>query len=151
LTGRYNFSDRTSANQAVGQFNLLSRATQSDSREHTLQLTETSILNPTTINETRFMYDHSDSNQHGDNSLPTINVQDSFTGGGASLSLNYNRMSSYEVSNNTSLTRGTHNIKFGGRLRAYKLENQSTSNYNGTFTFFSIATYAQAQQLLAQG
>jgi hypothetical protein len=151
LTGRYSFSDRTSGNQGIGQFSLLSRATQMDSQEQTVQLTETSILNPMTINETRFMYDYANTNTHGDSSLPTINVQDAFTGGGAPLSLNFNRQKSYELANNTSMTRGTHSIKFGGRLRAYQLDNQSTSNYNGTFTFFSIATYAQAQRMIAQG
>jgi hypothetical protein len=151
LTGRYSFSDRTSGNQGVGQFNLASRETQMDSRENTVQLTETSILNSTSINETRFMFDRSDTNQHGDSGTPTINVQDAFTGGGAPLSVNFNRLNSYELTNNSSLTRSTHSIKFGARLRAYQLSNQSTSNYNGTFTFFSIATYAQAQRMLAQG
>ena len=151
LTGRYSFSDRTSGNQGIGQFNLLSRATQMDSQEHTVQLTETAILNPTSINETRFMYDRSNTTQHGDSTQPTINVQDAFTGGGASLSLNFNRLTSYELSNNTSLSRGAHSIKFGARIRGYQLDNQSTSNYNGTFTFFSIASYAQAQKLLSQG
>ncbi len=151
LTGRYSYSDRTSGNQGIGQFNLLSRATQQDSQEQTVQLTETAILNSTSINETRFMYDRVNSTQHGNSTQPTINVQDAFTGGGAPLSLNFNHLNSYEFANNTSLTRGTHSIKFGGRLRAYKLDNQSTSNYNGTFTFFSIATYAQAQRMLAQG
>ena len=151
LTGRYSYSDRTSGNQGVGQFNLLSRATQMDSQDQTVQLTETAILNTTSINETRFMYDRSVTNQHGDSSQPAVNVQDAFTGGGAALSANFNRLGSYELANTTSLTRGTHSIKFGGRLRAYRLDNQSTSNYNGTFTFFSIANYAQAQKLLAQG
>jgi hypothetical protein len=151
LTGRYSYSDRTSGNQGVGQFNLVSRAIQMDALEQTVQLTETSILNPTTINETRFMYDRTNTTQHGDSTQPTINVQDAFTGGGAPLTLNFNHQGSYELSNNTSLTRGTHSIKFGGRVRGYRLDNQSTSNYNGTFTFFSIAAYAQAQQMLAQG
>jgi Carboxypeptidase regulatory-like domain len=151
LTGRYSFSERTSGNQGIGQFNLVSRAIQVDSQEHTLQLTETAILNTRSINETRFMYDHSDTNQHGNSTQPTINVQDSFTGGGAPLAVNFNRLNSYELTNNTSLTRGPHNIKFGGRVRGYQLDNQSTSNYNGTYTFFSIATYAQAQKMLAEG
>ncbi|HEY3839918.1 MAG TPA: carboxypeptidase regulatory-like domain-containing protein [Bryobacteraceae bacterium] len=151
LTGRYSYSDRSSGNQGVGQFNLSSRAIQMDSQEQTLQLTETSILNPTTINETRFMYDRMNTTQHGNSTSPAINVQDAFTGGGASLNLNFNHQGSYEFTNNTSLTRGTHSIKLGGRIRAYRLDNQSTSNYNGTFTFFSIATYAAAQKMLAQG
>jgi len=151
LTGRYSYSDRSSGNQGIGQFDLFSRATQSDSQQQTLQLTETAILNTTTINETRFMFDRANTTQNGDSSLPTINVQDAFTGGGASLSLNFNRLNSYELANNTSMTRGAHSIKFGGRMRAYSLENQSTSNYNGTFTFFSLGTYAQAQRMLAQG
>ena len=151
LTGRYSYSDRSSGNQGVGQFNLLSRAYQQDSQDQTVQLTETAILNTTTINETRFMYDRVNLTQNGSSAQPTINVQDAFTGGGAPFSSNFNRVTSYELANSTSLTRGPHSIKFGGRLRLYKQDNQSTTNYNGTFTFFSINTYSQAQKLLSQG
>jgi hypothetical protein len=151
LTGRYSYSDRSSGNQGVGQFNLESRAVQQDASEQTVQLTETAILNTTSINETRFMFDHASADQSGNSSLPTTNVQDSFTGGGASLSRNFSHLNSYELQNTTSLTRGKHQIKFGLRVRDYHLENQSTNNYNGTFTFFSINTYSRAQQLLAQG
>jgi hypothetical protein len=151
LIGRYSYSDRSSGNQSVGQFNLASRAIQQDVSEQTVQLTETAILNPTSVNETRFMYDHANTSQTGNSTLPAINVQDSFTGGGANLSQNFNRLNSYELQNSTSLTRGKHQIKFGLRFRDYSLSNQSTTNYNGSFTFFSLNTYAAAQKLLAQG
>ncbi len=151
LTARYSYSDRTSGNQGVGQFNLLSRAYQQDSGEQTIQLTETAILNSATINETRFMFDRAHLTQNGVSTGPTINVQDAFTAGGAPFSANFNILNSYELANSTSRAMGAHAIKFGGRLRAYQLNNQSTTNYNGTFTFFSLATYAQAQKMLAQG
>src|SRR5260370_9437466 len=45
---------------------------------------------------------------------------------------------------------GTHLIKFGGRLRTVQLSSESTSNYNGTFTFATINAYQITQQGIAQ-
>jgi hypothetical protein len=36
---------------------------------------------------------------------------------------------------------GKHFLKFGGRLRAYRLANDANSDFNGTFTFSSINMY----------
>ncbi|MEJ7699564.1 MAG: hypothetical protein WKF71_07970 [Pyrinomonadaceae bacterium] len=53
-------------------------------------MTETAILNPKTVNETRFQYEINRRNQIGDNSIPTINVSGAFTGGGAQIGTNFN-------------------------------------------------------------
>ncbi len=45
------------------------------------------------------------------------------------------------MQNYTSVAHGNHLIKFGGRLRGLTDSNSSNSNFNGTFTFPSIAAY----------
>src|SRR5262249_41433307 len=83
LVARYTCHDSNHTNNGVGQFSLLSRATNSDSTEHRLQVTETAILSPKVVNETRLQYLRSMSGQTGDNTIPAINVNESFNGGGA--------------------------------------------------------------------
>jgi hypothetical protein len=138
IVARYEFERRTSDNQGVGGFSLPSRATESTNTEHTFQITETAILNAKTINETRFQFRDENTDQVGDNSIPTINVSDAFTGGGSSVGLNFNKERSWELQNYTTTALGAdsqHALKFGARVRGSKVDDRTESNYGGTFTF----------------
>ncbi|MGI8554834.1 MAG: hypothetical protein ACR2LT_00540 [Pyrinomonadaceae bacterium] len=118
-----------------------SRVSRSSSTEHEIRLTETAILSPKTVNETRFEYSVNRNNQTGDNSIPTINVSGAFTGGGAQIGLNYNNDNSYELQNYTTTSLGKnnqHSVKFGVRLRGDSLKNRSESGFGGTFTFAGV-------------
>lgn len=138
LVFRYEFERRTSENQGIGDFTLPSRATESTNNEHTLQVTETAILNSKTVNETRFQYRNESTERIGDSSQPGINVSDGFFGGGSSTGLSFDKQKSWELQNYTTTSAGStsqHAIKFGGRVRGVSLTDRSDSNYNGTFTF----------------
>ena len=138
LIARYTFQRNTAENQGVGSFSLPSQATTSTNNNHTLQFTETAILSAKTVNETRFQFRNTNSQQNGDNSLPRINVASAFVDGGTSIGLNFNRQKSWEFQNNTFTSFGKnseHAIKFGIRVRGTTLENRSESNFGGTFTF----------------
>jgi hypothetical protein len=138
LVGRYEFERRTTENQGIGDFSLPSRATESENTEHSIQLTETAILNAKTVNETRFQYRFNDRSQTGDNTIPAINVRDAFYGGGSSIGLNFDRSKRWELQNYTTTTLGKnseHAVKFGVKIRSISLEDRSESNYGGTFTF----------------
>lgn len=151
LVARYSFSTSRSENGGVGGFRLPSLGTNRDNNEHSVQITETSVLNARAINETRFRYSRERSNQTGVSSSPTISVPDAFTGGGASISLSYDNQDDYELHNFTSLTRGRHFVKFGGRLRAVSVDDFTTSNYNGSFSFTSLNAYRITLQGLQAG
>ena len=141
LVARYNFSRYSAQNQSIGGFSLPTLASQSTNTDHDIQLTETAIINPKTINETRFRYEVENRDQKGDNSIPTINVSSAFTGGGAQIGLSYNHQKNLELQNYTTTTLGKasqHSIKFGVRLRNETIQNRSESNYGGTFTFAGI-------------
>jgi len=134
LTARYSYSQFSNLT-GVGNFNLLSRAFETESREHNVQLTETAVLNPTTIMETRFQFNRARREQTGDNSLPALNVLESFTGGGAPVGLSFNEESRWELQNYWTQTRGAHTLRWGARLRGVRLTDVASNNYNGTVTF----------------
>ena len=78
LVVRYNYNRSSTDNQGVGGFNLPERGFNTLSVNQQLQVTETAILNPTTINETRFQFSRIRFEQNGDNSIPALNVSGSF-------------------------------------------------------------------------
>lgn len=132
---RYSFQDVSSDNQGIGQFSLLSRAYGTTDRDHSIQLTETNILSARAINETRFQYLRSNMQQTGDNTLPAIDVLQSFNAGGAQIGNAGNKSNSFELTNITTYTPGAHTIKWGGRVRWGSITDINPNNFGGTFTF----------------
>jgi hypothetical protein len=144
LVARYSFARSSVENQGIGGTSLPSRAYSTKNVEHEIRLTETMIINPTTINETRFEYDWEKREQEGDNSIPTITVPDAFIGGGAQIGLSFNKAKSWELQNYTTTSVGknsAHALKFGVRLRGIDLRDRSESNFGGNFTFTNLANY----------
>ncbi len=135
LVARYSYSNRSYTNQGVGGFALPSVGYNTGSTEHRLQATETSILSHTVVNETRLQYLHTAATQTGDNSIPTINVQEAFTGGGANVGHSKDLDKRWEIQNYTTMTKKTHTLRFGVRVREETEGNTSPSNFGGTFTF----------------
>ncbi|MGI8494042.1 MAG: TonB-dependent receptor domain-containing protein, partial [Pyrinomonadaceae bacterium] len=141
LVARYSYTRNKTENQGIGDFSLPSRAYQSSGTENEFRLTETAIINPKTVNETRFEYERSRREVTGDNTIPTINVSGSFTGGGAQIGLNYNNQDYFELQNYTTTSLGKnnrHSVKFGGRLRYSNTTDRSESGFGGTFTFAGV-------------
>jgi hypothetical protein len=138
LVARYSFERSTVENQGIGGTSLPSRAYETSNLEHEFRGTETMIINPTTINETRFEYSWEKREQTGDNSIPTINVSDAFTGGGAQIGLSFNRSKTWELQNYTTTSIGknsAHALKFGVRLRGISFTDRSENNFGGSFSF----------------
>ncbi len=135
LVARYSYFRQTSENVGVGGFNLLSRGFDTSNTQHTVQLTETAILSPTVINETRFQYVRGRRQQEGDNSIPAINVLESFSGGGSQVGLSFNNEDRYELQNYTTWALGAHSVKAGGRLRGVRITDISQNNFGGTFIY----------------
>src|SRR5215213_672027 len=135
LVARYNYSKNTRL-QNVGGFNLPSRAYDSENSEQSVQFTETSIINKTIVNETRFQFEHQTSLQDADNSIPTLEVQEAFTGGGSQVGQSHSTTNNWELTNNTSFVMGAHSLKVGARLRSVHIDQFSPQNFGGTYTFF---------------
>src|SRR5208282_233715 len=120
---------------------LPSQAYGSSSTEHTLQISDTQVVNPNVVNETRFQYLHDDTTQTVQNFKPTIFVLGAFTGGGNQQGNSNDTQNHYELQNYTSISHGKHLVKFGGRLRALTDSNTSVAGFNGVWTFSSITAY----------
>ena len=157
LVGRYNFNRFTFENQGVGGFNLPERGFNTVSTNHNLQLTETAILNPTTINETRFQYAAGRNENTGNVDVPALNVSGSFNSGGSQVGQSFNERRVWELNNFTAKQKGTHAIKFGGRIRHVSLDDNNEGNFGGTWSFTggfgltSIERYQLTLRLQEQG
>jgi hypothetical protein len=139
LTVRYQFYRDSETNDGVGQFSLPSQGYNTTSTEQTVQISDTQVLTPNVVNETRFQYLHDSSSQTVQGG-PTISVPGAFTDGGNQIGNGSDVQNHYELQNYTSIVHRNHLIKFGGRLRAMTDSNVSTSNFNGVFTFTSLTT-----------
>lgn len=158
LVARYEYEHATNTT-GVGGFSLSSRKYSNFSTQQTVRLTETAILNKTAVNETRFQFSHQTSGDTANNSIPTIQVQDAFTGGGSQIGLSSNQTNRWELTNNTSLAQGVHTIRFGARLRDTHITSISPQNFGGTWTFAgsrqignpNALTSIQVYQITLQG
>lgn len=148
LQGRYNINKTESDNNGVGGTNLLSTAATNHGTNQNVQLTETWVINTSTINETRFQYQRNHSTSTGVDPELNISVLSGFTTG-SNYDQTYSHNQTYEFQNYTSITHGAHYVKFGARLRGYLQDNYSTNNYPGQFTFSSIPSYLVMLQGIA--
>lgn len=135
LVARYNYTKNTRV-AGVGGFSLPSRAYDTENSQQSIQLTETAIINKSIINETRFQFEHGRNGQNADNSIPTLEVQEAFTGGGSQIGQSHSDSNSWELTNNTTFAKGPHSFKFGVRLRSENILQFSPQNFGGTYTFF---------------
>ena len=135
LIARYSFTRNDVQDQGIGGFNLPSRGYYTLDQYHNVQLTETAVLGPTTVNETRFQFFHEDYSQIANNPAAAILVMGSFNTGGAQTGNSYDNENHYELQNYTSIVHGTHTWKFGMRTRGETVGTASPQNFGGTFTF----------------
>ena len=157
LVARYNYNRFRAENQGIGGFNLPERGFNLLTINHTVQLTETAILNPTTINETRFQFTRGTTELIGNNSVPALDVSGSFGSGGSQVGQSLNERTTWELNNFTAKQRGTHAIKFGGRIRHIKVDDTNEGNFGGSWVFTggfgvsSIERYQMTLRLQEQG
>src|SRR5215217_380808 len=157
LIFRYNFNRSRTDNQGVVGFSLPERGYDVVSTNQNIQLTETAILNPTTINETRFQFSHGRNQQIGDSSVPVLDVSGAFSSGSSQVGHSVNKRQSWELNNFTAKQRGAHAIKFGGRVRHVKIDDTNEGNFGGSWAFTggfgltSIERYQLTVRLQEQG
>ena len=140
LTARYQYYRDTETNNGVGVLSLPSQGYYSQTTEDTVQISDTQVFGSKIINETHFQYNRDDQLQNPIDTNPAVTVLGNFAGGGSASGKQIDQQNNYEVQNYTSMIRGNHTLKFGGRIRATQDTNYSTSGFNGTFTFSSLNT-----------
>jgi hypothetical protein len=149
LQARYSIRKSDSENNGVGQTALPNAGSNNNGTNQQIQLTETWIVNPKTINETRYQYVRNRSNSVGIDPELNIAVNSAFTTG-SNYAQQYSHTNNHEIQNYTSITHGTQFIKFGGRIRDNNLDSFSQNNFPGQFDFLSLSSYAIMQQGIAQ-
>jgi hypothetical protein len=143
LMMRYQFTRNTESNQGIGQFSLYpAQAYGLNDTEQTLQISDTQVVSTNVINETRFQFIRDNNNQSPLIApILTTAVIGAFTSGGNNVGSVLDYENHYELQNYTSINHGNHFIKFGGRLRTTTDSNQSRVDFNGMYTFASLAAY----------
>jgi len=141
LTVRYQYYRDQQNNQAIGQYTLPQAGYNILSTEHTVQLSDTRVIGSRIVNETRFQFLGDTSSQLPLSSAPSIIVPFEFQEGGSNLGSIINHQNHYELQNYTSIAFGKHVLKFGARLRDLQETDDVSTNFNGTFTFPSLAAF----------
>ena len=140
LVARFHYGFDERDNQGIGRFNLPPAYAPNlpyvnTGNDQDVMLTETAVLNPKTVNETRFRWSRDYNAQNG-NLLPQIDVAGAFVTGGNGTGQTFDRDGHYELQNYTSIAHGPHTIRFGVRLRRESSIVKSPSGFGGTFYFF---------------
>src|SRR6266404_3091436 len=158
LVSRYSFNHNVQQNVGVGGFSLPERGYNNSSTSQVFQVTETAVINATTVNETRFQFNHNRFESLADSSKPVLNVSGAFVGGGSQGGHAINTSNRWELSNFTQIQKGTHTIKFGGRVRGVSISDLNPNNFGGQWIFTggttgltSIQRYQRTLQLMQAG
>jgi hypothetical protein len=135
LVARYSYQDRKASGAGIGNFTLPSQGYDTLNVENRIQLTETAVLSPQVINETRFQFLNDLTTEDASSNQPAVDVLQSFNTGGAQVGRTYDKEKHYEVQNFTSFSWRQHSFKAGFRLRTATVANYSPQNFGGVFTF----------------
>ncbi|MHB8652863.1 MAG: TonB-dependent receptor [Terriglobia bacterium] len=151
LSVSYGYYDISELNDGVDTQSLPSQAYDRSRHHHNLQIFDNQVLSPRIVNETRFQYLHFHDLESPLSIAPTIDVLGAFTGGGSGNGSLNRHESHYELQNDTTISLNHHLIQFGGFVRDIRRQQDDTANFNGTFTFNSLADYQQTEQGLQNG
>lgn len=151
LAVRYHFYGSDEQNNGISTQSLPSQAYSATRSHHLLEVSDTQVINPKIINETRFQFLHFHNTQAPQDFSPTINVSGAFTGGGYSGGTEDRHESHYEFQNLTSMNLARHYLQFGGFIRDVDRTESLASNANGTFIFDSLSNYQATRLDLSQG
>ena len=119
----------------IGSFSLASRGYDVKTTSHTVQLSETTVIGSTAVNEVRFQYFYLSARDKVFTTGSTLQVAGSFGAGGSPVGNGSDVSASYELQEYVSVSHGKHTVRFGARLRGLTDDSVSPQNFNGTFLF----------------
>ena len=135
LVTRFMYEVNDQNNVGVGGLTVPSAGYNSSASETTLQLSDTQIVSPRVINETRFEYQRESATQKALSTDPYIMVQGNVQGGGSPTGSSSDIQNHFEIQNYTSVQLAKNFIRMGGRLRSTSDDNTTTAGTNGTFIY----------------
>lgn len=134
LSGRYFYSVSSSENAGVGGFSLLSAAYRTKQTEQSMQLSETAVVNPRLVTETRSQFVRRINRREPNFFGLTVNVPGAFTSG-ASFQQSFSEYRKAEAGNITTLTLPNHTIRTGGGIQYVEIKDFSLQNSGGAYRF----------------
>ena len=153
LAVTYNFYDIGAANaRTVGGLNAVSRGTNLESRDHTLNTQLITSVNPTILNELRFEFRQSRLAAPAiDQAGPAVNISGVANFGTATSSPTRRDIDLFQLSDSLTIVRGDHSFKGGPELIYNDLNIEFPGAIQGVYSFnnltnFLNGTYSQFQQ-----
>jgi hypothetical protein len=140
FTARYGFWSE-SEHGDLNNGSLASDSTHESNTDHTVQMSDDIVISDHLVNESRFQYERQNENHYPDLAARTIYVQGDFTGGGYPGQQSQDHTTRLEFQNLSTLSHGAQAIKFGTRMRDTRDANLTNSNFNGSFSFETPASY----------
>lgn len=134
----------------IGSTDLPSQSVTQTSKENSIQISDSHIINERMVNETRFEYRRSQDSTSPVSTSPTLMVSGNFTSGGASEQSSNDHTDHFELQNYTTMSLGSQTLKFGAWVRDNRDANSSFSNRNGSVVFTEQG-YVDALNALAKG
>jgi hypothetical protein len=135
LAARYNYYRNRAENAGVGGITLPERAFSFTLPIHTLQLTETAVINTRAVNELRLQYIAEDQIDEPVESRPALNVLGAFASGGSTSGRASNPESRLTLQDSVLWTANAHTLRAGARLRRTSIIDISPDDFNGTYVF----------------
>lgn len=151
LIARYSLEQVKQSNVDVGQLSLLSQGLNESTLTHTLQMSDTVVVNAGLVAETRLQYIRARLEQTPVNTAPTVVVEGAFTGGGNARGELEDHQDRLELQTAFSVAGQKHFLHLGGRLRLTRDASVSRSNFNGQLIFSSLDAYGTTLSGLAAG
>jgi len=134
----YHQSERVSNG---GGFELPERGSTSDNTNHTFTLSETFVVNSSLIHEARLRWQHEESTANAKTSGVSVNVLDAFSSGGSSCCPSDLKQNQLDFQDYLNYTYKKHTLRGGLQLEYENHSDLSSSNFNGSYTFSSLAQY----------
>ncbi|MFH1737696.1 MAG: carboxypeptidase regulatory-like domain-containing protein, partial [bacterium] len=143
LTYRY-VIDKTSQSNVTSNLQFGSRfAASAEALVQNHALSHTHILGSNLVNEFRFSYGRNNlAYPENDPNDPTIQILGAFTIGGKSNFPQGRVSNTFQWQDVTTYMFGRHSLKFGVDIHRNRLFNLATSDWKGTWTFLSLADFA---------
>ena len=141
LTVRYDFTRNTQSNAGISALTLPTVGYNTHTVENEIQISNSWVMSPKVVNDMRFEYTRTRSQQTPLSTDPTISVQGAFTSGGSNNGTLRDNQDYFELQDYFTAAEGKHSLNFGARLRATRDANFTNAGTNGLYTYQSLTEY----------
>ena len=138
---RDNYVRSVQTGAGVGALLLPQQGHTTNDQENAFQISDTVVVNSHLLNETRFQWRRIRNDQTPSFFTPTVTLQGAFTTGGNNTGTVQDHQDLFQLQNYSTISAGTHTLRFGTRLRSVRDANYSTSGANGNYLFDSSSRY----------